>query len=222
MGVIKIYKMKIRALSFVISILLIFSSSCVQTTKIDNNYEEINLGDTLLNVQSVTADSMSLFQLTLEMVNLESIKLNFKNSYTSGVLPKSKSENFIFQELNNFFVGIYYFTDNTTKIPYVANAIIIRENNGEWNYIDNNEQLIEFSSYSNLINPFSEIVSIGQSKVEVVKQLGNEYKEIESNLIYSDSIGNTTTILFKNDTVQAIRVGKYKVLNEVTPINLKW
>jgi len=213
--------MRIKAISSVFSLLLMYS--CSNETKNDNQQDkEPLLVDTLISVSSVQDKKKDTFQLTLEKVDFRSIMSENKNSYTSGILPKSENENFEFKEFSNAFVGIYYFTHATTKIPYVANAIIIREHGEEWNYSDNNEKLVEFSTYSNLLNPFREILSIGETKEEVVKKFGNNLIEIESNLIYFDSLGNAATILFKRDTVQAIRVGKYKAPNELRPIKLKW
>lgn len=213
--------MRIKAISLVLSLLFIYS--CSHKTKNGKQQDKkLLLVDTLLNVTSVQDKKKDTLQLTLEKVNFRSIKQEYKNSYTSGILPKPENNNFEFQEFSNAFVGIYYFTLATSEIPFVANAVIMREHGREWNYSDNNEKLVEFTSYSNLLNPFQEILSIGDSKEEVVKKFRNNPNELESNLIYFDSFGNAATLLFNKDTVQAIRVGKYKATNELRPIKLKW
>lgn len=222
--IININKIRTKTLFIILYLFLVFS--CTNETE-NNNQGNVPLISNSQSLKSndsiIQSPNKASIQLTVESVDLNSIKSKFKESNTSGILPKSENKNFAIKEPNNFFVGVYYFINSTIKeVPYVAKAIIICEHTGEWNYSNENEELIEFSSYSNLTNPFSEIVSIGQTKEEVFKQLGNSFKEIESNLIYFDSFGNAATILFKKDTVQAIRVGKYKDPNEVMPIKLKW
>ena len=213
--------MRIKAIFLVLSLLLIYS--CSHENKNDNHQDkEPHLVDTFLRVPSEQNKEKETIQLTLEKVDFRSIKSEYKNSYTSRILSKSENENYEFQEFSNAFVGIYYFTHPNTEIPYVANAISIREHGGEWNYSDNNEKLVEFITYSNLLNPFREILSIGESKEQVFKKFENYPFEIGSNLIYFDSLGNAATLLFKMDTIQAIRVGKYKDPKELREIKLKW
>lgn len=211
--------MRALELLFVLPLLIY---SCSPKTKSDNCLDkESILADTLLVVSDIQDKNLAPFQLTLEKVDLGSIKREHINSYTSGVLPKSENENFEFKEFSNAFFGIYYFSHRNTEIPFEANALIIREQ-GEWDYLDNDEKLVEFNTYSNLLNPFREIISIGDTKDEVVKRIGNNSIEIENNLIYYDSLGNAATLLINEDTVQAIRVGRYKAPNELNPMKLKW
>jgi len=168
----------------------------------------------------VTTKSTSL-KLTVEQVDIQSIKTNFLNSNTSAKLSGKESENYL-PRTEAVFFGKYFFTDEKSRLPFVATIIVAISKEGKWDYSNNFENVVEFTTFSNQINPFNEVVQIGQSKKNLIEILGNEYESKESNLIYQDSIGDVACILFQNDTIQALKVGKYKTAQDVKPIIPKW
>ncbi len=106
-------------------------------------------------------------------------------------------------------------------MPYIGKAIITTDQK-QWDYSNSEEELIEFSSYSNILNPFQSVIKIGDTKRQVFQIFGNDYKEVESNLIYYDTKGNAVSFLIESSRVKAIRVGVYDNPQKVNPIVLKW
>jgi hypothetical protein len=100
-------------------------------------------------------------------------------------------------------------------VPFYAKAVVICKNCDGWDYFNDNEELVEISIYSNQINPFSDIVRIGQPKDSVIERIGTNYKEYKNRIVYFDSIGNATTFIFDNNVLQIITIGKYVDVNKL-------
>ncbi len=154
-------------------------------------------------------------------IDFVSIKEKFENSNTSGKLSKKESENYLPNKQAAFY-GVYFFVQPESQIPFIGKAVVASQEQNGWDYSNELEELVEFSVFSNKLNPFIERVRIGEAKKEVIKELGNVFKQAENNLFYTDTTGNVTTILITKDTVQAIRIGRYKKNQEISPIKLKW
>ncbi len=136
------------------------------------------------------------------------------------MLADSEANIFKREKAKDLF-GIYYFTNSKERMPYIGKAIITTDQK-QWDYSNSEEELIEFSSYSNILNPFQSVIKIGDTKRQVFQIFGNDYKEVESNLIYYDTKGNAVSFLIESSRVKAIRVGVYDNPQKVNPIVLKW
>lgn len=170
---------------------------------------------------SKLVNEQTISNLSVEKIDLRSIKKKFVESYTSGVYSKEESDNYITSNQPVFY-GVYYFINPDNPIPFIGRAVVACQEQNGWDYFNEQEELVEFSAFSNQLNPFIEFIQIGQSKKDVVKELGDEFKVSNNNLVYSDTAGNVVNILINQDTIQAIKVGKYKEIQKVRPINLKW
>ncbi len=218
-------KLTLNTFIKVCSICIVFSCK--------NNYEEgsqlkgdhtstqkTNLEDEsdlkLLNEQTIS-------NLSVEKIDLRSIKKKFVESYTSGVYSKKESEYYLPRDQPAFY-WVYYFInpDTDSPIAFIGMAVVACQEHKGWDYFNDQEELVEFSAFSNQLNPFIETVRIGETKKDVIKKLGNDFKQDGNNLFYSDQMGNVANLLITKDTVQAIKVGRYEKPKEVMPIKLKW
>lgn len=205
----------------VIIFLLFFIYSCKNETKKKQNQ---NLVDRNIEQQFKQDDSLKskiILPLTVEEVSLNSIKKRFLEFYTSGKLSSRECLNYKPKKQIEFY-GVYYFTHSNRQIPLAGKAIVACQEQDGWDYLNLLEEVVEFTTYSNELNPFIEFVQIGQTKKDVTQNLSNDFNEVENNLTYTDKEGNVVKILLNTDTVVAIQVGRYKNINEVSSIRLKW
>lgn len=159
--------------------------------------------------------------LSVSDIDFYSIKKRFENSYTSGILLRKDGENYL-PNTQVAFYGVYFFIQPESELPFIGKAVVACQEQDGWDYSNELEELVEFIIFSNDLNPFIERVRIGEAKMEIIRELGNDFKQAEDNLFFTDTMGNVATILITKDTVQAIRVGRYEKPQEVSPIKLKW
>lgn len=156
-----------------------------------------------------------LHNFKLSDINLDSIKNIFLDNeyYTSGVLSKKSTE--FFEPINeDYFYGFYFFIekneDEKSPFPYTAKAVVKVKNSEKWNYNDGSEELVEFTFFSNNLNPFIDLIAIGQTKNTLTKKLGKDFLEEKSNIIYFYENNYVFSFLINNDLITGIRVGQYK------------
>lgn len=204
--------------------LLLFIHSCSNKTEQKNKELDV---DTISVVEPKgETDSTEYTQLKkslpflVSMINFDSIKVIYENANTSGVLTICETNIFKREKAKDIF-GIYFFTSSTERIPYLGKAIITTDQK-QWDYSNSEEELIEFSSYSNTLNPFYSLIRIGDTKKQIFKVFGEDYQEVETSLIYYDDNGNAVSFLIESERVKAIRVGVYNNPQKLNPNVLKW
>ncbi len=217
--------MKLEQILF--SLLIIWTSGSCTIDKLDSNRKNEltpSLGsnkeiDTFLKEVKINNSSLpSIKQIKLSDIKLKSIKKTFfdDNYYTSGVLSKKASS--FFEHLNeDYFYGFYSFIekeeDTKPLFPYIAKAIVKVQNKKNWDYNNSDEELIEFTFLSNKYNPFIDLVEIGQTKNDLIKKFGKDFKKEKSNFIYFYEDNYVVSFLMKNDSIVGVRVGLYKNQN---------
>jgi hypothetical protein len=221
--------MKLNLKVFIKACSLLFIISCTNSTNDVGNNEGYNATEfpstqEAQPIETKKTDPVivkSNSKLSIAEVDLKSIKKSFLNFNTSGKLSKKDSKNYLPKKQVAFY-GVYYFTKSNSQIPYIGKAVVACQEQNGWDYINELEELVEFCTFSNKLNPFIEIVQIGQTKKDVIGEFGNDFKEIDNNLMYTDTVGNVISILINNDTVRAVKVGRYEKIQEVSPIVIKW
>lgn len=152
----------------------------------------------------------------LSEVNLDSIKKTYfeNHYYTSSVLSNSSAEEIFQSAGDEYFYGSYYFIekneDKTSINPYSGTVTVKVKDNEKWNYDDGNEDLVEFTFFSNTLNPFINLVSIGQSRESLIEKLGNDFHEEASHIIYFYDDNHVASFLLDDNLVVAVKVGQYK------------
>lgn len=216
-------KLTLNTLITVCSIFIILSCSNNDKKRSQQIGDRINTQKTQLENESNSklSNEQSISDLSVEKIDLISIKKRFVKSYTSGAYSKKESENYLPNDQPAFY-GVYYFINPDNPIPFIGRAVVACQDQDGWDYFNEQEELVEFSTFSNQLNPFIENLQIGQSKKELVKEFGDDFKVSKSNLVYSDKAGIVVNILMNQDTIQAIKVGKYEEAQKVRPIKLKW
>ena len=169
-----------------------------------------NNGETEIVVHEVEKHD---FLFDLNKIKLEEIKSKFGS--TSGVASKERSLNFSELKRDEFF-GVYYFSaKDLNKKMFIVGKATIKSSQHPWLYSSTDEQLMELVVYSNLFNPFSDIIRIGDSRDSIVSKFGEDYIQKGEYLVYSSDFENTIIFKIEGNNIEAFKVGDYESINNV-------
>lgn len=207
-------------------VVLILAHSLLQISCSDSSSEHKSQYDSssLVGTQEIEPPIQQIYNLQkitdIDSIDWSKIKMDAGGQYTYGRIARKSNLRIKAKVSSNHVLGIYYLTDSSSTVPFSSKAIVVSDISPQNIY--NEEELLEYTIYSNRYNPFVQYLFIGQDKEVVAERFGNHYFTKDSCNIYCDSVGNCTTIYFANDKIAAIRVGLYSNVNDIEPIILQW
>jgi hypothetical protein len=179
-----------------------------------NNQSKLTIQDEELNIRNDQEQKIDTLLLYL-FNNLNFFEIKQKYGGTTGVLSDKEIDFFfITDSVSQGVFGIYFLIDNKDPNIDVFATSKIYTPKKDWFASDKDEKLLELTIYKSSNIKISKEIFVGNSKNTVINLLGQPQKILENMMFYYDDNGIILSLYMQNDTINKIKIGQYKIIND--------